>query len=372
MAWTLAASSLGGSAVAEIDNADPREITQLLGRTNTVSFTVPSSSALTPHLASTNILIDAYDGAVHRFRGRVISYNRVVGDQGRSMAVVAADPSWVFPLRRIGKSVAGYVSAGALDRGLIAKTLIDQTNAERHTGVRTGTQPYLAQSLVSYSSGPFKPLSVAVNDLSAGTYGFDWNILPVKGVDGVIGDWIAAPLFGDYNPDVLFHYVEGGGGSMKAINDSVSKLQQANRVYHPLELGAGGAISPIITSATDASVQRIINEDGLYEDVASEQLYDNALRQQLVDAHVQLRRVPKRTITFQPQDYNPLDPGGVPRFGVDYNLGDIVRARAEDEWGVWFDAFFRVYGWTAKPSKEGLETGDLLLIADGVGQAGVA
>ncbi len=369
--WTLTASSLEGSTFAEIDNASDREITNLLGRTNTVGFTVPSSSPLTPYLASTNVIIDAYDGAYHSFRGRVISYNRVANQDGRSMAVVAADPSYVFPLRRVGKSQTGYVTNGVLDRGQIVKDLIDAANAERHTGVRTGVLPYLANSTARYASGAFKQLSEVVQDLGAGAYGFDWEITPNTVGDGVLGDWHAASLFGAYNPDVIFHYVEGGGGNMKTITDSVSKLQQANRVYHFLDFGVVTTDSPVVTSATDAVTAGIIAEDGLYEDVASAQLVDNDLRQSLVNAHVALRRYPRRVITFQPQDYDPTNPGTVPRFGTDYFIGDIVRARAEDEHGVWFDAYFRVYGWTAKPSSEGTETGDLLLISDGVGTAGV-
>jgi hypothetical protein len=186
----------------------------------------------------------------------------------------------------------------------------------------------------------------------------------------VLGDWYAAPLIGKINYDDVFHYVEGGGGNMKGITDTVTKTTQANRVYHFLDLGIVTTDPPVITSATNAETARTIAEDGLYEDVATAQLFNGALRQSLVDSHVQLRQRPRRVITFQPQDYDPSNPGSTPRFGIDYGLGDVVRARAEDEWGVWFDAYFRVYGWTSKPTAEGLETGDLLLVADGVGTAG--
>jgi hypothetical protein len=369
--WSLRATSLGGVGLAEIENASEREVAHLLARTNTASFQIPSSSPLTNYIASTAVLIQAYWGAQLRFHGRVISYNRVANEDGRSLAVVAADPSWVFSRRLVGKAGGvGRVFGTPTDAGLMAKTLIDEANVERRTGVRTGALPYLAGSSGIYVSGPFKPLSEAIMDLSVGKFGFDWTVEPIPYDAATLswGDWRAAPVIGTYREDAIFHYIEGGGGNMKGITDSVEKTTQANRVYHFTEFGPSASGVPTV-SASDPTT---IADDGLYEDLAQAQLYDTALRQNLVNSHVSLRKHPRRIVTFQPQDHDPLSTSNqVPVFGVDYDLGDVVRARAEDEHGVWFDGYFRVYGWTAKPTNEGLESGDLVLVDEGIGSPGV-
>ena len=88
-----------------------------------------------------------------------------------------------------------------------------------------------------------------------------------------------------------------------------------------------------------------------------------------MDEHVALRRYPRRVITFQPQDYDPSSPGNVPRFGVDYDLGDVVRARRTVGAVVRrLHAHLRLDG---RPTAEGLETGDLLLIDDGAAGTGM-
>jgi hypothetical protein len=365
--WTFAVSSLEGNQFAEITNASDREIAHLLGRTQTLSFTLPSSSPLTPAVATTQVLIQAYWGSELRFNGRVISYNRTAQGSTRSMSVVAADPSWVFPKRLVGKTGAsGRVFTPATDNGQIAKTLLDEANAEAPTHLRTGTLPYLGGSSSVYVSGPFKPLPESIADLSVGAYGFDWRVVPIEYTSGAWADWYAAPVIGTFREDAVFHYVEGGGGNMKSITDSVEKTTQATRVYHFTEFGPDATGAPTVVASDPAAIL----DDGLYEDLAQAQLYDTGLRQSLVNEHVRVRKQPRRIITFEPQDHDPLNPGGVPVFGTDYGLGDIVRARAEDEWGTWFDAYFRVYGWTAKPTAEGLETGDLLLVDEGYGTAG--
>lgn len=361
-------TTLGGVQIAEIDNAAEREVSDLLGRTNTVSFQVPSSGRWTSQLATTNVLIRAWFGSQLRFNGRVIGYNRVANSDGRSLAILAADPSWVFPLRRVGKNGgAGRVTTSLLDLGLVAKTILDEANADSDMHLRTGQQPYLSGSIGSYISGAFKPLSEVVADLATGVGGFDWTVKPMIWTDGKWGDWSAVPIMGTRRDDVLFGYIEGGGGNMATITDSVSKTTQATRVYHYTELGAGAAGVPVVTSTPVSEA----TTDGLYEDVADAQLYELPLRTALVNAHVDVRKHPRRVITFEPQAYDPLSPGNVPVFGVDYDLGDIVRARAEDEWGVWFDGWFRVHGWTARPSNEGLESGTLSLVDEGEGMAGV-
>jgi hypothetical protein len=368
--WTLDATTLNGVQVAEIDNASEREVTHLLARTNTVSFQVPSSSPLTQYLASTKLLIRAWWGSTLRFNGQIISYNRVADGNQRSLSVVAADPSWVFAKRLIGKNGgAGRVFSPAQDAGLMAKTLIDEANAEWGTRVRTGVQPYLAGSSGVYVSGPFKPLSEAIMDLSVGKYGFDWTIVPTvyQPATATWADWRGVPVQGSYQTDTVFHYIEGGGGNMKSIKDSVEKTTQATRVYHFTEFGPDAAGVPTVSAQDNTAIA----DDGLYEDLAQAQLYDQTLRQNLVNSHVQLRKQPRRIVTFSPQDYDPNSPAGVPVFGVDYGLGDVVRARAEDEHGLWFDGYFRVYGWTAKPTAEGLETGDLVLVDEGIGTPGV-
>lgn len=358
--WSIEASSFGGVGIGEVDNAYDREFTFLLDRTNTVGFKLQSAHPLAPYLATMKVLIKLYFGRTLMFHGPVVSYTRSAEAADRSISVVAADPSWFFAKRLIGKTAAGYVQPTITDRGQIWRTLLDAANVEGETGIRTGAENFLSGSTSTYSSGAYKPMQEALADLSTGVYGFDWEIKPIDWLGGKIGDWHADPLLGVFREDVIFEYGHGSSSNIKSVTDTGDRSGQANKVYHISSTGPDAAGTPVAVQS-DATA---ITNWGLMEDLAEADLIDNTLRQTLVDEHVRIRKNPRRIVVFTPNDFHPSDPGNVPVFGSDYILGDMLRARAKDESGEWFDGLFRVYGYTSKPNETGIESGDILFQAE--------
>lgn len=359
--WSMELTTLTGAGIGEITTASEREFAFLLNRPNTATWQMPVHDELVNTLMSMQTLVKVYRGADLMMHLLVVGANRVATAESRTVSFTAADPLWLLQKRLAGKSATGTIYTTLTDRGQMAKEFIDAANVDEQTGIRTGSLPHLSGSTSTYASGPYKPVSEVLADLGLTAAGFDWEIVPIEYNAGKIGDWHAAPILGITREDVKFEYGPGSGANIKAAVDTIDGNTMANKVYHIAEAGPDTPGAPVVSATNAASVATY----GLREDLAQAALTDQNLRQKLVDEHVAVRKHPRRIVTFEPRDYDPTDPRNVPVYGVDYLAGDLVQAYAADETGEWFDGYFRVYGWTAKPTAEGMETGDLLLVDEG-------
>jgi hypothetical protein len=119
---------------------------------------------------------------------------------------------------------------------------------------------------------------------------------------------------------------------------------------------------------------------GLYETVVQGDLQVDNLRQQLVGAHVQLRKQPSQVITFEPRmeiagdiRYRPTDDA------QGYKEGDLIRFHAQERYPVLdasgnrvgtqvidtVDAIFRVYAITFGLDQEGNPTPAFTIVQEG-------
>jgi hypothetical protein len=102
---------------------------------------------------------------------------------------------------------------------------------------------------------------------------------------------------------------------------------------------------------------------GLREEVIPTDLSDYTLRSQLATLHINLRKQPREQFIIQPAQ--AIGDGRVPEFLDDYNIGDMIRGRVQDQGILMLDAMVRMYGVNVSLSDEGQETVDLTLINDG-------
>lgn len=258
---------------------------------------------------------------------RLISAEEVATDSSVTVAATFADPTWTLGRRLIGKSPTGFVAGTPLapvDRGVIASNILAAVNAENVTGVRAGS---VAPSAKTYVSGwTYKPVLEAIGELSATLDGPEWLVRPIPWSGGYYGEMDLGPALSTVRPNAVWEFGASGRSNVRGYRRIVTIEGTANQAYNLPPGWPDSATSPVVSASNGASIAA----RGLLEAVVSADLSVDQLRQELVNAHIVARRGPRQTITFEPVSDLPRagQPRRVPRYGVDYLVGDIVPFRA--------------------------------------------
>lgn len=387
MTWTAVLADLDGEAYGELRDASSRRWKRVLNRPRTVSWTARADNPLiVPILSLDTTLAKFYeDGSgtnTLRFVGPIVSYEKQRDAQGGTVAVVAQDAFWRLGHRLIGKSAAGFTQGDVLrqvDKGQIASGVLAAANASGDTGIRMGT---IETSSNGYA-GPwrYKQADQAIAELSATMGGFDWDVAPVEPVADLAGVQIGAlnvyTEIGSVKPDVIFEFGTGrhNVSSWRDVGDATAL---ANSIFNLPPGFPEDTTQGVIAQQDSAS----IDSRGLHEALVSADLIVDVLRQALVSEHLQIRRVPRRVITFQPiaEDPSGADPATqrLPRLFTDYDVGDIVqfrcveRIRTVDATGAvtgyaivtTVDAAFRIFGAEVEIDDAGQATPSLVLVQE--------
>jgi hypothetical protein len=363
--WSFLLTDANYKPVGEILNAKDRRVAKVLSKLDSASFNVRLDHPMADNLLTCQGYVKAYRNNQPQFFGPVISAEESGSNMGATVAVNCVSVGWFLQKRLAGKSATGRVFSSATDRAVVAKTLIDEMNAETNgeTGIQTATTVG-SGSAVTYTAGPYKPVLESVNELANAYDGFEWRIVPIDNfTDGVvtglkIGEFQASQVIGSQKSNTVFEWGIGRN-NIVSYTRSRNREQQANKVYHAVNQGADAPGYPVI-SAIDADS---ITNYRLMEDLAAADLLDTTLRTQFVQQHVYYRRYPREIITFEPH-IDPRDTGRLPQFGTDYDIGDSVRARAAYNNKLRWDSFFRVYGVDFSISDLGVEKANLTLTLD--------
>jgi hypothetical protein len=339
--WTFTLSDLAGNDLGEMVNADSRTLSFGLSRPAVASFMVRWDFPWLSNLLTEDLLLRVYDDTTLRFHGILTTVEVGQDEQGITVACTATDPSWRLQKRLCGKSANGTAFTTATDRAMIIKSLIDTANSETNGNTMLATDTVAAASTAIYTAGPYKPIYTCLQELSQTYDGFDWQITPQeRDASGRIGRFFAESLAGATRASAVFEY-GGSKANMASFTYQRNWGDLANKVYHILDDGAAAAANAVISSTAalgiDSQVARF-----LYEDVAEASgLTDTTLRQSLVDAHVDTRKLPRRTFTFTPSP--DVGDGRVPSLYTDYEPGDNVRVRVNSDDTNLIDGFVRVW-----------------------------
>lgn len=340
--WQFVLTDNTFTPVGEVLNAKSRQVTLGLNKIDTMSFVVRLDNPLANELASCAGYVKAYRDGDIMFHGPLISAEETGDANGGSIAINAAGIGWMLTKRLAGKSATGTVYSTPTDRAAIVADLI--STADTESVLHIGVGPAAAASSVTYTAGPYRPISEILTELSASYNGFDWRILPAEnwngGVTGpLLGSWTAAPRIGTQQDNAVFEWGYAVNGNVATYTRSTTRDTQADKVYHYTSNGPD-APGFATVSASDAGA---ISEWGLMEDVAQADIVDAGLRSALVQQHIAVRSEPRQVINFTPH-IDPQNTGRLPRFGDDWDIGDTIRARAVYRNSVRIDALMRVWG----------------------------
>lgn len=327
MAFEYVLSDLAGSKVSELPGASEKKcVPRPVGTMGTASVKVPLDHPDADFLLEADALLRVYDTGITRlepiFHGRLVTAEEAATADARgTVACTFADAYWMTLRRLIGKSAEGYSIGAAtapVDIGTIIADIVDLANAEDPSGLRMGDAE--ASSSTYVEGWQYAPAGAKIAELGATLDGPDWQVRAIEYDGGYYGELDVRPSVGGLMPNAVFEY--GEGGNVKSYRRGVSLEGTANRVFH-LPAQAAGEVAPAsVIEREDAASQAA---RGLMEDVVSADLTVDGLRAKLLEHHIAVRHGPRQTITFEPA----ADVGGnVPRFGRDFDNGDIIPFRA--------------------------------------------
>lgn len=374
MSWeVLLADAANGAALGELRNAKARRLRFPLVPPKTVEFEVERDHGLLSYLLSADLtLVKAYDDKTLKFTGPISSFQK--NAPGR-LRPVAADPSVRLAGRLIGKQkTAGkYVgtSFASMDRGQMMWSVISEarsvwsavaTSVDSDHGIRQGT----ITASASAPGGPwyFRPALETLGEIAAPLDGPEWTIDPLEPTldsSGLaIGSFRAAPVIGVQRSDAIFEYGTGRR-NVASFTDSGDSSNLCNGAFSlppgfPDQIASGDDV--VFAGDTTSRAAR-----GAWESVIAADLPVALLRTRLAQEHVEVRRFPRRVITFQPVAESSS--GRVPQYGADYSEGDIVEFRAVEFGVVTVDALFRIYAVEIELDDLGLPTSQLTLVQEG-------
>jgi hypothetical protein len=392
MAWSFVLTDRAGNPYGELRDAHDRSLRFPLNRTPTFSFSIDADHPFASLLVDLDrVFIKAYSddsGAkTLKFFGPCIGRDKTRQASGSTIPISAAGVQWRLDHRIIGQNAAGATfgttSLSMLDRGEIMGRTIDALNAGEQsqvwtvagdTGIRRGTITPSSQTYVVdqryVAAGPF------LASQSASLDGPDWRVRPTEPVADQYGVQMGLldvlPAIGATQPNVAFKY-GGPDGNVASWKDTGDSNGLCNRAINLPSGYPDTATQQPITWQDDAS----ISSRGLHEAVIAGELQSDDLRLKLAQENVRVRKAPRRVIAFTPVAESPDVPSAdrrVPRFGVDFDTGDVVHFRAIEQFPV-RDTDGTVTGYMAVPTVDLLVrvfVAQIDLTDEGVAQTTVA
>jgi hypothetical protein len=398
LSYALVLTDARGNGLGELTGgpggATARKVRVPLNLNPTVQGVLDAAHPLAQAVADLDqTLLKVYDRTLDdvnpplRFVGPMATYEKQRQAGGGSLAFTAAGPLWRLAGRLIGRDPRGAVfgNAGApLDRGEIAGRIVDALNAGDNAGIYTqaGDTGIRRGNIVASSStflGPLRyaPADGVLADLAAPLDGYDYVARPVEPVADALGVQIAAldvaPAFGALNDAAAFEFGTGrhNVASWRDAGDAGALCNDAVSLPSGYPDNAIGAVQTFVDAPG-------ITDRGRWERVIADPggLTDDNLRYKLAAENVRIRKVPRRTITFEPiaEALDALE-RRVPRPFIDYQVGDVIPFRAMERFPTYaadgqvigesevltVDAYFRIFAVDLDLDDEGNATATLTL-----------
>lgn len=373
--WSFVLTDLQGVVHGELLGAEQRKVSDPWMRVPTASCLIPLWHPLALTVLTTDCLLKCYRTDIVTgtrtlvFHGPVISIEEVGESLSQSIAIAAVGPEWRLQKRLLGITKAGIefgTVAAQIDLSLIGKQIVDAANGRGETGISTNT----AHGAIFTNTGQvgstgkwwLKPAAEALNEVAGGLNSFEWRVRPTEAIAFgtfpriAVIDFRPETSFRTTRPDAVYEY-----GTTKAnvasYNRKISRETLVNLVKVTLpgwpDTPASGPAGDLVTKQDATSIAT----HGFYEEVVPDGgIIDTALRGQLADLHIAVRKNGRQQITFSPA------PDARPCPYIDYFPGEQIRARAVVRGVTRFDALFRVWGLSFDIDAQGSETVEVELI----------
>lgn len=291
------------------------------------------------------------------------------GDTGQ-LIVSAADPFWRLQRRFIGLAIdsigrgTGYTDGSAVslkDFTTLAANVLADVNSAFNSGITLGTITNTGNT--SYI-GPVYAQNVGdiLQQLANTLGGPVWVLQPLEPSGSMPSTVISQMNIGPASsmnvnrPNAIFEYGTGKR-NVSSYSRILSKDGLANTLYStPQGFPSVTAQGDTMVIEQDSASQAAI---GLYQDIVPTDLTSIPLRQQLCNEYLAVRKAARQQITFTPTVDCPLD------YGVDYQVGDTVVARAYVSGQYRYNGTARIYGVDFTIDDNDAETPVLTLIPGG-------
>jgi hypothetical protein len=283
-----------------------------------------------------------------------VIWGRTYNSADQTLNLVAREFESYFERRRITTTI----DFTNIDQLVIARTIMNtaQTPPEGDIGVIVGSETSGVLLSRTYYNYELKGVYNAIQDLSRGEDGFDFNIQvsydpitnePLKTL--ILGYPRTGTVYDPTDPEALvFEFPAGNIVEYEYPEDGAIA---ANTVY---ALGAGSNEGKLIETAQDAVLLAdgwpLLEEQANYSDVT-----DATYLQELATGQVLAVAYPPTTIKVVVPAY------ATPELG-DYQIGDDARLVIQDErFPGTLDAIYRIVGLSVQPGEDGPERVTLTL-----------
>lgn len=353
-----------GKVLGEITNPRERSLTLPLNRLDIASVKVPLWHPMGAAMASQDErLLKVYrrwDSSLAwgapQFVGPVVSSEEVGESLSQVIQINAVGPLWKLTKRLLGVTKLGLdlgTQANPTEIVGIGRTIVNQANTEQYTGISTGgTFAASSPPNLTWVNYNLKNAAEALAELTASVNSFDFNFTYVEPVFDNGSSWPTlcrmnfAPTFGVQRPAAILEYGTGANPNLVAYNRQVSRENLMTKGY---------SVRP-----SNEADPRVAEKDvllrGLYQDVVPVEADNDAVVLGLINEQLYFRAVPREIINVT------VAANARPTYGLDYLVGDYVRARAVVRGTIRFDAVFRVWGVTFTVDESGNERIELELV----------
>jgi hypothetical protein len=321
------------TAVGEVLNARNLNVQLPLSKASTAGFSIRMDHPLADKLLSANASVRIFRDSIPVFGGIVLSSELVAERENGTVAVNCIDPSWLLT-----KSFSDYegdagsvYNEGAYGAMGISYSLIARANATGWIPIAVlgsaASDPLLSQPTMTYKSRPFVPVMQQIQEL-ADSDGFTWRVR-AEGVGiGALGGFIthhgtwnnADAVYGTINTSEAIFEWGMGRKNLQGFRHVVSRENQANGVWNIVGDANNPYQPPVVGQSTTS-----VSTWGIMSELVQSEVLDTALRQQLVDEHVAVRKFPRQTIEVTPN--LTRDAEMAPRYMLDYDVGTTVKLR---------------------------------------------
>lgn len=336
--WTYELCKLDGTPIGEVRQASERVVVLGINRPSTATFSVRMDNDLLVPLYKEDTRLRVWEDSTLRFNGYVTTTELAETDPNQPVAIKvnAVDAAWKLAHRLTGKSSGGTAHTG--DKAKTARKIISEVNGEGNSGVEILAEgEYSAAGSGNYTAGPYATALACINDLAHGIDGFDWKMEPLSAVGTKVSRFVAKPVLGTTVTAAVFE--RGWGQKNCRVSSYVRDLTGlSNRAFHMPDEGleTEGAVVKVKNDAVSEALR------GRFESIADAYgLQDSTLRDKWLEEYIRVRKNPRYVVglTLDKQDGT----GRVPIYGTDFNLGDLITARAVFNGITLFNGLVRIY-----------------------------
>lgn len=343
MAWTFVLSDLEGVVLGEVTDAHDRVVNRVLNGISSARFTVRGSHVLAPDINSADgLLLRCYDhDKVLRFHGTVRTVEDVVRQNDYSITCTFADAGVILDGHYDSTASISHTNT---DSGRLAWLVAEQRqDHQTKHGLQMGSQDDSESgSTINWQEEPYMHTLQTIVEFSESAAGFDWYIEPIErtleGVDPVIGAWVLDGVVGTTKSNAVFEWGTGRNNvqEWQRTKDWTKLLNLALNITGEQDPEDSAGVRQQVQASDSTSIATYGTHFDVVESFGIE---DSTLRQEVVDAHIAVRKNPRQIYTLTPTSSLV----SVPVFGVDYYLGDLVPFRAKHNDTILFDGLVRVY-----------------------------